>query len=221
MVEVPAVCNRCGTFYPSGLGFDPGGTGVTGTWKVSTHPIDRPCPVCGGNGRMLGGSWHVVENTIHLLEGPDTTVSELERLAAVLREARDRGANLDEVRSTVEREFPSLGQRLSRLLVPRTPSDLAAYITVILTIISMILMAKQENRPVEIDVDQVINEITVEAPTPAAQPPASTPPVSANPHPEHGERGVKVSRNRPCPCGSGLKFKKCHGTGGKTHYVGP
>lgn len=24
---------------------------------------------------------------------------------------------------------------------------------------------------------------------------------------------AKVGRNDPCPCGSGKKFKKCHGTG--------
>ena len=24
--------------------------------------------------------------------------------------------------------------------------------------------------------------------------------------------GVKVGRNDPCPCGSGKKYKKCHGT---------
>ena len=23
--------------------------------------------------------------------------------------------------------------------------------------------------------------------------------------------GVRVGRNDPCPCGSGLKFKQCHG----------
>ena len=26
-------------------------------------------------------------------------------------------------------------------------------------------------------------------------------------------RGDKVGRNDPCPCGSGKKYKKCHGTG--------
>ena len=58
---------------------------------------------------MLGGAWGIAENTIRLLEGPDTTVTELERLDEVLRAALDRGADLDEVRSTVEREFPGLG----------------------------------------------------------------------------------------------------------------
>lgn len=27
----------------------------------------------------------------------------------------------------------------------------------------------------------------------------------------------KVGRNDPCPCGSGKKFKLCHGTGGSAH----
>jgi preprotein translocase subunit SecA len=25
--------------------------------------------------------------------------------------------------------------------------------------------------------------------------------------------GAKIGRNDPCPCGSGKKFKKCHGAG--------
>ncbi len=109
---------------------------------------------------------------------------------------------------------------MSKLLVPRTPADLAAYITLILMIISMIQTAKQDHRPVEVDVDQVINNIVVESP-PAKRSPAKVHPPAVDAPPEHEERGVKVSRNRPCPCGSGLKFKKCHGEGGKTRYVGP
>lgn len=30
---------------------------------------------------------------------------------------------------------------------------------------------------------------------------------------------MKIDRNAPCPCGSGLKFKKCHL--GKEHELGP
>ncbi|MBU3678286.1 MAG: preprotein translocase subunit SecA [Candidatus Kapabacteria bacterium] len=30
--------------------------------------------------------------------------------------------------------------------------------------------------------------------------------------------GRKVGRNEPCPCGSGMKFKSCHGAGGATTY---
>ena len=62
----------------------------------------------------MGGAWGIVEDTIQLLQGPETTVSELERLAGVLREARDHGADLDEVRSTVKREFPRFGTEVVR-----------------------------------------------------------------------------------------------------------
>jgi SEC-C motif len=31
--------------------------------------------------------------------------------------------------------------------------------------------------------------------------------------------GIKVGRNEPCPCGSGKKFKHCHGKNAVTHYV--
>jgi preprotein translocase subunit SecA len=31
---------------------------------------------------------------------------------------------------------------------------------------------------------------------------------------EQRRTGEKVGRNDPCPCGSGLKFKKCHGKDG-------
>jgi preprotein translocase subunit SecA len=31
--------------------------------------------------------------------------------------------------------------------------------------------------------------------------------VAANPY-------ADIGRNDPCPCGSGKKFKKCHGAGG-------
>jgi hypothetical protein len=32
-------------------------------------------------------------------------------------------------------------------------------------------------------------------------------------------KGAKVRPNDPCPCGSGLKFKKCHGKNGAKRYV--
>jgi len=38
------------------------------------------------------------------------------------------------------------------------------------------------------------------------RPPQAQPPVATVRH-----EGPKVGRNDPCPCGSGLKYKKCHG----------
>jgi preprotein translocase subunit SecA len=57
------------------------------------------------------------------------------------------------------------------------------------------------------------------APPSAAQPPgrplAPTPPAPAAPGPPRPDTFVrelpKVGRNDPCPCGSGKKYKQCHG----------
>jgi len=34
--------------------------------------------------------------------------------------------------------------------------------------------------------------------------------------PQQVIRREKIGRNDPCPCGSGKKYKKCHGAGGTT-----
>mgnify|MGYP001118130526 CR=1 FL=1 len=39
-----------------------------------------------------------------------------------------------------------------------------------------------------------------------------------DPRQEH-VKGKKIGRNEPCPCGSGLKFKNCHGKNGATTYT--
>ena len=44
-----------------------------------------------------------------------------------------------------------------------------------------------------------------------AAPPPKTPPKEAMPIPQPENRPPKVQRNDPCPCGSGKKYKKCHG----------
>jgi preprotein translocase subunit SecA len=47
---------------------------------------------------------------------------------------------------------------------------------------------------------------------PAAAPPITAVPVAPPPPKTPFTRpGQKVGRNDPCPCGSGEKFKQCHG----------
>ena len=45
----------------------------------------------------------------------------------------------------------------------------------------------------------------------AIEPGAITTPTEALPDLGAAFGGAKVGRNDPCPCGSGRKFKKCHG----------
>jgi hypothetical protein len=213
MPQILAVCDECGHFFQSGYGIDAGGTGLAINYTVQSVP--RTCPRCGGAGHMLGGTYHVVEDTIELLQGPERTVSELERLREILREARQSGANAEEVSSAVQREFPEWGQALAGLLVPKTPADLYALLAVVLMALEMILGDKQTGQTVNIEADQIINNITV---VQEAAPVPGQPQVTPSANPAHGE---KIGRNGPCPCGRDLKFKKCHGKNGEKRYYGP
>ena len=71
---------------------------------------------------------------------------------------------------------------------------------------------KQVEGPKRTDYSQV----TAARPT-APEPPVSPPPEGQAPAPQTQQRispvrvEKKVGRNEPCPCGSGKKFKQCHG----------
>jgi preprotein translocase subunit SecA len=54
------------------------------------------------------------------------------------------------------------------------------------------------------------------APPPAQQLTFSAPPKSAAPAASAPKKLPKVGRNDPCPCGSGKKYKKCHGAEAST-----
>ena len=220
IAEVPAVCNRCRSFFPSGYGFDAGGTGVEVSLDIpSSAPLSRRCPACGGTGRVLGGVYSIVEDAISLLRGSERTVSELERLAGILHSAKERGASVEEVRSTVRKDLPELSSLAD--LLPRTRGELYAFIAMVIAAIALILQARDNGNAPDINVQQVTNNIIVQASAPPTQSGATPSAESANPTPGNATLGRKVGRNEPCPCESELKFKKCHGAGGETRYVGP
>lgn len=212
-----AVCTN-GHFYPA-YEFSAGapGTEVLEAEFTMGEDVSVPdCPECGETGRILAGTFDFTENTVKLLQGPERTVEELQRLQEILRVARESGASAEEVRSTVQREFPGWGPALAKLLVPKTPADLTGYLMLILAIISVLLAREQLEQAKETEPDQIINNIIVqEAPAVPGQPQASPTPSTNSTY------GTKIGRNKPCPCESGDKFKNCHGEYGKSRYYGP
>ena len=118
-VMLLCACNAASTgrvrplrsLFPGGIGFDPGATGVTATITVPSAP--RICPKCGGPAHILGGAYRIAEDTMELLQGPQRTISELERLREIFRVAKQSGASVEDVKGTVEREFPGWGRTLA------------------------------------------------------------------------------------------------------------
>lgn len=201
MRQIPAKCGYCGYLFPSGYGFDPGGTGVEVSMKGwENAPVSTPCPMCGRRrGRVLAGEYEFVKDTMTLLRGPERTVQELKRLAAFLRDAQETAATADEI---LERaESAGVSDLVRKLLADRpTRMEVATWLGLLLAIVSLWVTLKSTGSTDDPEPSQVIYKsgdqynITVQAPMPT-----------------DGNVLGKVGRNDPCPCGSGKKFKKCHG----------
>jgi hypothetical protein len=200
MVRVPAVCDSCGAFFPSPI---EASNAINITF--STVAVG-PCPHCGGSGHVPDGTYNFIGNAIQFLSGPARSASDLERLAAILRSARQREASAEDIRKQIANEVPEL-QSIADLL-PKTRAELYAFIGIILAILTLLLGALRKGEPSKIEINQVINQITTVVEEPGQTPAESQGPAST------ASKPPKVGRNDPCPCGSGKKYKKCHMIGG-------
>ena len=199
-MRVPAVCDNCGMIFPSDFE-------VKNSTNISFYGCGSgPCPGCGGNGHIPDGVYNFIGNSIELLSGPSRTVSELERLATILRQSRQEGSSLAQVGKRIQDEVPELSSLKD--ILPKSRSELYAFIAVILAIISLVLGQLKQKDPPKVEINQLVNVIyqqealSVPKRLDAKSAPAIQTKVKEKPNKE-------IGRNSPCPCGSGKKYKKC------------
>lgn len=190
MAQIPVVCNKCEkTFIATNL--------IGGTGTVTLTNVEYgPCPFCGGQGRVLDGTYSFVGEVTNLLQAPQRTVDELQKLASIFEDAQKYGAGKEEIREQVQREAPQLASIAD--LLPRNRAEVYAFLALVIAIIQLLLSSSGSIQNVDVDIDQVTN-ITFQQ---QRQQRASESQMQQIP---------KVGRNEPCPCGSGKKYKKCHG----------
>lgn len=206
MQQMPAACGNCGYLYPSGYYFDPGDTGVRTSVTVFEHlPVTIPCPMCGRHkSSILASEYQLVESMMKFLQAPERTTQQRERLGALLREARERGESADKIKERASREAPELSALVGRLLGYRPASmELATRLALLTNTLDKLSAANENGSTSRLEPSEVIydsvneyNITTVQAPSAAEEEQSPT---------------TKIGRNDPCPCGSGKKFKKCHG----------
>jgi hypothetical protein len=153
-------------------------------------------------GHIPDGTYSFIGNVIHLLRGPERSVHDLQRLAGILREARSRRDTFEQVGNQVRAKMPELGG-LSDIL-PRTRSELYPFIAIILAIITLLIQRREPTA--SIDINTVMNLVTQAEGNSPTKPKPAADNVDTTP-----KALLKVGRNEPCPCGSGKKYKRCHG----------
>ena len=199
-MRVPAVCDSCGVIFQSGFE-------VSDSTNISFYGCGSgPCPACGGDGHIPDGVYNFINNTIELLSGPSRTVSELERLANILRQAHQEGASLAQVGEKIQNEVPELSSLKN--ILPKTRSELYAFIAIIIAIVSLVLGQLKRSEPPKVEINQVVNFIYQQQESNASKrPDARLTPAIKTKAPQKPNK--KVGRNDLCPCGSGKKYKKC------------
>jgi uncharacterized protein YecA (UPF0149 family) len=92
----------------------------------------------------------------------------------------------------------------------RVRDELAKWLPVIIALIALVIQIREsgENQnvtPEQVIKNQTVYEVNVEASDTGEQPRVVNP----------------VGRNEPCPCGSGKKYKKCHGDPAREQRTSP
>ena len=151
----------------------------------------------------MDGSYSFIGETISFLGGPDRTASDLQRLASILQGARSRGETVQNIAAEIKRDLPKLSSIVD--ILPKNRTEFYAFIGLILTVISLLLDAAQKGSNSSVTVNQVINNIYTEQTIQQNIAPSS---IGAR---DKEAKSSKLGRNDACHCGSGKKYKRCHG----------
>jgi hypothetical protein len=161
MPAVPAICRTCGTVFPSGIVAE-------NSRDISfTGSTAGPCPNCGGTGEIPDGLYDFVGDTVRVVARSGYSRGQLERVAALLVQARQARTPAADVVAALEDEAPELSEIAKRLLVPKTPADLVAWLALLLLVVQM-LTAKPSSDLSEKDVERLTQQAVERAITPPA-----------------------------------------------------
>jgi hypothetical protein len=175
---LPAVCDQCGTIFQQRA------IKLQNVQHASfTNVSVGPCPKCGGMGHIPDGVYNVIGNVIEVVSAPAHSRTDLERIAEIFRQARERKESPEEVAAKVRRDVPSLSKIAD--LLPHDRAEMYAFVQVVLAAIALYIALKSGSP--NITVNQVINQITVEAP-------AASPPKMTNPNADSRKNFKKEKR---------------------------
>lgn len=179
-MQIPVFCQHCGAIFDSRAFRFVNATNVTLRGNRET------CPNCGRMAEIPDGVFDFVGDTITVLSAPQRTQDQLRRLQDILRAARADRVSPADLADTIRRDAPDLEPIVSRLLVPKSPGELYALLTLVLTVISLILMRSEGSQlsPHEAEqlVQQAVTQAMADPPAPPNLPGGATvlPPTSAS-----------------------------------------
>jgi hypothetical protein len=186
--------------------WDPHAFNIAGASNVHIEDVSvGPCPKCGGIGHIPDGIYSAATDTIEVVATSAKSAQSLATLLRLLQQARDTHTTADELVKALEKEE---GANLKPVadLVRRLPKklDIKYWVAIAISIVALLEghATDQKVDSIKAEVDQIYTKVLTQHPV-VSPVPIATPSGSA--------AFPKVGRNEPCPCGSGKKYKQCHG----------
>jgi len=163
-----------------------------------------PCPHCGGTGHIPDGVYDVTAEGIRVVATSANSADSLAKLRQLLEEAHSKHLSAEETAAAIEREVPEF-RPLAQLARRLKGVPFLTWVALLMAAVSIIQAEIADRHIAEIEgkVDQIYQHVVAEAARPGRGPSS----VASAPRSE----APRVGRNDPCPCGSGKKYKRCHG----------
>lgn len=168
----------------------------------------EPCPVCGRVASVVDGTYDVRGGVLTRREVASVALEAQKLSTPALETLRDELASLpaeptaEQVREALEGSSSALAN-VWRVLSSENAKTVAAYLSVLLAVISLVIALRNQSPHVTISTSQL--QQVIEQSHPSQEVGSGTGPP----------RRPRVERDRPrnqkCHCGSGHKYKNCHG----------
>lgn len=197
MTSFVAFCEnpQCGTAFET-----PNLVGGSGNATIHmTNTRVGPCPVCGSFGLIPDGIYQYANHAVSLLTGPGTSIHALRKVHEILKRAKSKPEDKEEVLKEVEAVSPQAAQALQQ--APETANYLN-WIAVLIALIALAIQVHTSYFKVD-DVEKQFRDHLLEENKELREQNKKAIPYK--------REKPKIQRNDPCLCGSGKKYKKCCG----------
>ena len=195
---VPMRCTnpQCGYSY-----YDKKSFKVQNSSHIYINGAIASCPRCGRPAQQtenlaFNADRHGVWSPLRESLTPEgVQLSDYQVLLGILIAAQASQASAEEVSEAIATSAPIFRNLADHLPRERTTS----FLTLLATVIMLVIMLRDEfkaSKPSEVKIQNIVNETTITN-------------IVENVNIENDM--TYIPRTRPCPCGSGIKYKRCHG----------
>lgn len=210
MPALEAICTKCGTSFPSGFFL---GEGVSGAQFAGN--LSGPCPKCGSMGRIPDGTYGVADGLIRFLGSGAEAKDRWYLLNDLVQTAKVSNWDAAQFRKQAAARSPAAAQLLDFL--PESKSEWYGFLSLLIATLALlqVFFGVTHTDPTppltQEQIAQAVTQGVLEAQKLSTAAETAHAPAHQSIHAKSRPFGRKVGRNESCPCGSGKKYKRCHG----------